>query len=293
MQRLVTILQLSRPPYLLLTALTYILGAGIARYLGKPQAPTTFWLGLVGILFAQLSMNLLAEVFRPSNEPIVLNETPADRRLTRDAALYVSAGALAALAVIAFLLYKDHHLGAPAILFITVSLFVLLVYSVPPLRLIDKGFGELLLSIQIAYLSPSIAYLLQAGTYHNLVVFISIPLMLLMLAMLLALDFPSYAGDMKYERNTLLARLGWEHAIPFHHLLILGAYVFFAAAPIFSFSLRLLWPAFLTFPFALLQIYWLHNISLGSRPLWNLLTANAIAVFGLTAYLLTLTFWLR
>ena len=34
---------------------------------------------------------------------------------------------------------------------------------------------------------------------------------------------------MKYERNTLLARLGWERAIPFHHFLVLGAYVFFAA----------------------------------------------------------------
>ena len=76
MQRLITILRLSRPLYLLLTALMYILGAGIARFLGKPQVPTTFWLGLIGILFAQLSMNLLAEVFRPANEPIVLNETP-------------------------------------------------------------------------------------------------------------------------------------------------------------------------------------------------------------------------
>ena len=215
MQRLITILRLSRPLYLLLTALTYILGAGIARYLGKPQGPTTFWLGLIGILFAQLSMNLLAEVFRPANEPIVLNETPTDRRLTRDAALYVSIGALASLAVIAFLLYKDLRLGASAFLFITVSLFVVLIYSVPPLRLMDKGFGELLLSIQIAYLSPSIAYLIQAGTYHNLVVFISTPLILLMLAMFLAFDFPSFSGDMKYERNTLLARLGWERAFRF------------------------------------------------------------------------------
>ena len=293
MPRLITILRLSRPLYLLLTALTYVLGAGIARYLGKPQAPATFWLGLVGILFAQFSMNLLAEVFRPANEPIVLNETLTDRRLTRDAALYVSIAALASLAVIAFLLYKDRRLDVSAILFITVSLFILLIYSVPPLRLMDKGFGELLLSIQIAYVSPSIAYLLQARVYHNLLVFISTPLVFLALAMLLAFDFPSYSGDMKYERNTLLARLGWERAISFHRFLVLGAYVLFAAAPIFSFSLGLIWPVFLTLPFALLQIYWLQNISLGAKPLWNLLTANAIAILGLSAYLLTLTFWLR
>ena len=172
------------------------------------------------------------------------DETSTDRRLTRDAALYVSIGALASLAVIAFLLYKDSYLGASAFLFITVSLFVLLVYSVPPLRLIDKGFGELLLSIQIAYLSPSIAYLLQAGAYHNLVVFISTPLVLLILAMFLALDFPSYAGDMKYERNTLLARLGWERVIPFHHLLVLGAYVLLCVRADFWFFVALVMARF-------------------------------------------------
>jgi 1,4-dihydroxy-2-naphthoate octaprenyltransferase len=293
MSRLISILRLSRPLYLLLIALTYILGAGMAHFLGKSQISTALWLGLVGVMLAQLSMNLLAEVFRPLNEPIVPNESAAERRSTRDAALYVSIAALASLGVIAFLLYKDRLLNSSAFLFIGTSLFVLLIYSVPPLRLIDKGFGELLLSVQIAYLSPSIAYLLQAGSYHNLVVFISTPLVLIMLAMFLALDFPSYSGDMKYERRTLLARLDWERAIPFHHFLVLGAYVFYATAPIFGFSLGLLWPAFLTLPFALLQIYWLRNISLGAKPLWNLLTANAIAIFGLTAYLLTLTFWLR
>jgi 1,4-dihydroxy-2-naphthoate octaprenyltransferase len=238
-------------------------------------------------------MSLLVEVFRPFNEPIVADETISDRRLTRDAALYVSIAALASLAVIAFLLYRDRLLNAPAFFLIGISLLVLLVYSVPPLRFVDKGLGELLLSIQIAYLSPSIAYLLQARVYHNLVVFISTPLVFLALAMLLAFDFPSYSGDMKYERNTLLARLGWERAISFHRFLVLGAYILFTTAPIFGFSLGLIWPVFLTLPFALLQIYWLQNISLGAKPLWNLLTANAITILGLSAYLLTLTFWLR
>ncbi|HUH97521.1 MAG TPA: hypothetical protein VLZ89_09200, partial [Anaerolineales bacterium] len=132
MQRLILLLRLSRPLHLLLTALTYILGAGVARFLGKQPAPIAFWLGLLGVLFAQLSMGLLAEVFRPFNEPIVVNETIAERRATREAALYVSIAALSALAVIALLLYKDRLLPAPAFLFIAVSLFVLLVYSVPP-----------------------------------------------------------------------------------------------------------------------------------------------------------------
>ena len=48
-----------------------------------------------------------------------------------------------------------------------------------------------------------------------------------------------------------------------------------------------------TLPFALLQILSLRNIALGGRPIWLLLRVTAISVFSLTAYFLTLTFWLR
>lgn len=293
MQRLLTILRLSRPVYILLAALTYVLGAGIARYLGNLPIPVVFWLGLVGVLLAQAGMSLLVEVFRPVNEPIIPDETLADRKAVHDAALYVSSAALAALAVIAFLLYKDGHLTPPALLFLALSLFIAIIYSVPPVRLFDKGLGELLLAIHLAYIVPSIAFLLQAGDYHRLLNAAIVPLIFLALAAFLALDFPSYSGDLKYERRTLLARIGWERAVPLHHGLILAAYVLFATAPLLGFSLGLLWPAFLTLPFALLQIFWLRNIALGAKPIWTLLTANAIALFGLTAYFLTLTFWLR
>lgn len=293
MPRLLTLLRLSRPLYLLLTALTYILGIGIARYLGKTQTTAVFWLGLLGVLFSLIAMNLLAEVFRPFNEPIVPEETVADRKAIRDAALYVSIAALTSLAVIAFLLFKGGRVTPHLLAFLILSLISIIVYSVPPLRLIDKGFGEILLAIYLAYVVPSIAFLLQVGELHRLLSSVAVPLVFLALASLLALDFPAYAGDLKYERRTLLTRLGWERAVPLHHGLVLAAYVLFAVATLLGFSLALLWPAFLSLPFGLIQIYWLRNISLGAKPIWTLLTANAIALFGLTAYFLTLTFWLR
>ncbi len=293
MPRLLTLLRLSRPLYLLLVALTYILGVGVARYLGKTQTPAIFWLGLVGILFSLIAMNLLAEVFRPLNEPIVPDESAADRRAVRDAALYVSIAALASLAVIAFLLFKDGRVTPQLLVFLILSLVIIIAYSVPPIRLLDKGFGEFALALYLAYIVPSIAFLLQAGELHRLLNSLAVPLTFLALASLLALDFPAYAGDLKYERRTLLTRLGWERATPLHHGLVLAAYVLFAVTPLLGFSLALLWPAFLSLPFGLIQIYWLRNITLGAKPIWTLLTANAMALFGLTAYFLTLTFWLR
>jgi 1,4-dihydroxy-2-naphthoate octaprenyltransferase len=293
MLRLITILRLSRPLYILLSALTYFLGAGIARYIGDPQMLPAFWLGLVGIILAQICMNLLIEVYRPENEPIVPGESIASRRAIHDSALYVSIAGLAALAVIAFLLFKDGRLTPPAWLILALSLLVIVVYSVPPLRLVDKGYGEVLLALHLGFLVPSISFLLQDGSYHRLLNVTVVPLTILLLATILVLDFPSYSEDIKYERQSLLVHIGWERAVPLHHGLVVAAYVLFAFTPLLGYSLSLLWPAFLTIPFAILQIYWLRNIALGAKPIWTLLSVNAIAIFGLTAYFLTLTFWLR
>jgi 1,4-dihydroxy-2-naphthoate octaprenyltransferase len=291
--RLRALIRLARPLHLLLIAITYFLGAGVARYLGKPQTMVVFWLGLWGVWMAQLSLNLLAEAFRPFNEPLLEDETRSERRFLRDAALYLSFAALSSLAFIAFLFYRQGHLTLPVFLFLALSLTLIVAYAVPPLRLLAQGFGEFLLALHIAYISPTLAFLLQAGEFHRLLNSLTVPLTLLALATFLALDFPAFATDLKYERRTFLTRLGWERAVPFHHALVLVAYLLLAVGPFFGFSLGVLWPAFLSLPFALLQMFWLRNIAQGARPIWRLFSTNAVAVLGLTAYFLTLTFWLR
>ena len=105
-------LKLSRPLHLLLAALTYLLGSSIPAYLGKSFSALTFWLGLIGVLLAQLSMSLLADVFRPHNEPLIENETPKQKETLRNNLLYVSYGLLTVNAVLAFLLYINNSLGS-------------------------------------------------------------------------------------------------------------------------------------------------------------------------------------
>ena len=286
-------LKLSRPLLLLLAALTYLLGASISAYLGKSFQNLTFLLGLGGVVLAQLSMNLLAEAFRPYNEPMIEGETPAQKEALRSNLLYISYAALTACAMIAFLLYINQGLNLPTFIFLLLSLVLVVLYAVPPLRLLDRGFGELALAAHMAYVIPSIGFLLQAKENHRLLIMIAIPLTALTLAYFLILSFTSFPSDQKYQRATLLRRLGWESAVPLHHSLIIFAYVIFICSPIFGYSFLLIWPAFLTLPFAILQMLLLRHISLGGKPNWTLLTTTALAVFGLTAYFLTLTFWLR
>ena len=284
------ILRLSRPLHVLLAALTYCFGVSIANYLGKPFRSDSFWLGLAGVFLAQMSMSLLSEVFRLDGEPLAENETRRDRSRVRNNALYISVAAITVIAMIAFLLYRNQRLSLASFSFLLLSLIFILLYSLPPFR--NRGFGEFLLATHLGYVIPSIAYLLQADYTHRFLT-LSLPLTLLAFAYFIVMDFPSFATDQKYNRTTFLTRLGWERVVPLHHIFVIFAYVFFAVSPALGISLGLIWPAFLTLPFAIFQIFLVRGISLGAPANWALLSATALAVFGLTTYFLTLTFWLR
>jgi len=287
-----SILRHARPLNLLLAALTYFLGASLADYLGKPFLVDSFWLGLAGVLLGQGSLSLLAEVFRLDVEPLLENETRKDRQSLRNNLLYVAITFLAVIALIAYLLFTGDHLSLSAFIFLLLSLLLILSYSVPPFRLVNRGFGEFLLAAHLAYVIPTLAYILQAGETHRFLS-LTVPLTFLAFSYFIVLNFPAYATDRKLNRITFLTRLGWDRVVPLHHIFILFAYLLFLTSPAFGLSLSFVWPAFLTFPFALVQIYQLRNISLGFPPNWPLLTATALAVFGLTTYFLSLTFWLR
>jgi 1,4-dihydroxy-2-naphthoate octaprenyltransferase len=138
-----------------------------------------------------------------------------------------------------------------------------------------------------------LAFLLQYDQLHRLLSFTTFPLTLLALAYLLVGNFPTFATDQKLGRHTLLTRLTWQRAVPIHHFLVLTAFLLFAVAPFLEYPWGLVWPVFLALPFAAIQMIWLQRISNGGRTLWNFLTALASATFGLTAYLLALTFWIR
>lgn len=288
-----TIFRLTRPLHLLFVALTYSLGAAIADYLGIPFSTSAFVLGLAGLCLTQVSMNLLAEVFRPANEPIVPDQPRAERVYLRDRLLVLSIGLLAIAAGLAFLLYLSGQLPVAALVLLALSLLILFSYAVPPLHLARRGFGELLLAAHIGYVVPSLGFVLQAGEFHRFLPIMALPVTALALAYFLVLDLPSFADDLKYERFTLLTRLGWQRAIPLHHSLIILAFGILALAPLYGVSPALLWPAFLVLPFAIFQIILLRNIALGARPLWRPLTTLAATLLALTTYLLTFAFFLR
>ena len=292
MPRLRTLTRLARPFSLVLAALTFSFGSGVARYLGHNLSPAA-GLSLLWVFLLQIASAWLVEYFRSPAEPLADAETPRQREQLRTLLLQASAAALTLLAAVTILLLAIKVLNPAAMLVMGLAFALMLANAIPPVRLISRGFGEFAQAIFLAYLIPALAFLQQTDQLHSLITLLAFPLALLALAYLLALDFPSYAADLKYRRGSLLVRLGWERTMPLHHGLVLTAYALLALGPLLGYPLALLWPVFLTFPLALYQIFMLRNISVGAKPVWSLLTANGAAVFALSAYLLTLTFWLR
>jgi 1,4-dihydroxy-2-naphthoate octaprenyltransferase len=288
-----SLLKLTRSIHLLIAALTYTLGAGVAHYLGQPVSAASFWLGLLAVLALQVAASLFSEYFRRPRMPLAQSETSRQRELFRVTLLQVAFAALTLSAVAILTLLLTHSLNLFADILLVLAFLFLVGYAVPPMRLSETGYGELILAIYLGTLLPALAFLLQYGQLHRLLSITTLPLTLLAVAYLLVCNFPSFATDQKLGRRSLLTRLTWQRAVPIHHFLVLAAFLLFAAAPFLGYPWSLVWPVFLAMPFAAIQIIWLQRIANGGRTLWNFLTALASTTFGLAAYLLAMTFWIR
>lgn len=292
MPRLKPLLTFTRPLILLLAGMTYTLGTGIARYLGRADSPLIFAIGFGWMILILVAMNLLSVYFRPPNENLIEDETIPERNWLRAAAFQLAIAFLAVAAVLTVFLFIN-GVSPNASLFAALILLAALLYALPPLRLITSGFGELTLAILLAALVPAFAFTLQVGELHRLLAAVAFPLTALTLAVLLIFTFPNFAEDSRYEHRTLLTLMGWQRAVPLHHILIFSAYLLFAAMPQFGIPWAVIAPVFLLAPFALFQIFWMQKIAQGAAPNWKFLTLLAASVIGLTTYVLTLTFWIR
>ena len=112
---------------------------------------------------------------------------------------------------------------------------------------------------------------------------------------ILALDtfgfFVGIADDVKYERQTLMVRLGWQRGMTLHNIAILLTYVILGLAAVLGLPWPLTWPGLLTFPVGVFQIWQILQIGNGVRPNWRLTRITAISTLALAGYMLAYALW--
>jgi 1,4-dihydroxy-2-naphthoate octaprenyltransferase len=294
--------------------LLYALGGGIASYLGTQIDWPVYWIGQAAVTLLQLSSNFLREYFDRAGQPPFEARVPRPRQplggekpmadaeesesappeleAPRVIFLQAAAATLTIGAVLTVLLIASNTLTPSAFLFLGLAFVLAFLYAVPPFRLVYSGYGELVLAILEANLFPALAFLFQTGETHRLLAMLTFPLTLLYLAATLAVSLREYYRDLKFERQTMLARLGWQRGMWLHNLLIALAYVVLSASVIIGLPWRLAFPAFLALPIALFEIWQMNSIANGGKPQWRLLVYTSLALVGFTVYFLNLALWI-
>jgi 1,4-dihydroxy-2-naphthoate octaprenyltransferase len=211
----------------------------------------------------------------------VLGEAGLSRQVALFAAWFCTA--LAAAAV--YTMNAIVPVPITAWLLLLVLAFIAVFHSLPPIELGTSGYGELAFSVGMGLLIPAFSYTLQAQGIHRLILMSGIPLVAVHFAMLLALQLRSYARYVKHEHKTLMVRLGWAAGMRLHDLALLFAAGSLIVAYLLGLPSRPALGSLIAVPLGLAQVWLMSRIRQGEPPRWRPLTANAVALLALTAYL--------
>ena len=293
-------LRYARPGMLAAGIIFYILGTGIAKYLGQLINWDRFLLGLGLVIMLQLMSYFLKAYFDLTDPASPLRRMqkdeqqenhPAEQQLTRQQVLMLAGLSMAVGAALTALLFAQGAINIAVLVFLGISFLLSYFYAVPPLRLVDNGYGELTEAILVANLFPGLAFLLQTGELHRLLAMMTFPLLIIFLAARLALSLEHYLRNLRYGQRTMMVVLGWQRGMRLHNWLVPLAYLLFALAFTLGLPWSLTWPGLLTLPLAIFEVVQINRIAAGSRPSWRLLNLTAVALLALTAYFLSLAFW--
>ncbi|MDF1499979.1 MAG: prenyltransferase [Anaerolineales bacterium] len=297
-QNIVNFIRLSRPHFLLGGLLLFASGAAIANYLGARIDPGRYLLGQAFVTLIQLMGHYLNEYYDAPLDLLNENRTPFNAGsgalgpdgLPRPIALYAAITALTLAGTIAGIMLLTGDIPLLTWIFGLLGFFGSFSYSTPPLRLSVSGYGELVASIVVAGFVPAFSFSMFSGDLHRFILMTTVPLIALHFAMMLAFGLPDYASDLKYEKRTLMVRLGWDMGMRMHDYAILFAVLSFVAAYLNGLPNRVALGGLIVLPLALAQIWQMNRIRSGFPPNWRIFTLGAVLLFELTAYFMTLGF---
>ena len=272
-----------RPLWLLNTAIAFVLGAAIARYLGFPLDWNRLLLGSAWIFSLQLGGHGLDLYF-------MLPISTRTNNSSSNQNLWAGLAALSITALITIPVLRADILNMSTILIMILLVFGTIAAVIPPLRLLEKIYRELTLSVLGVMLISAFGFLLQAETLHRFVAMSVFPIMLLHIAAQIVFKFPTFAHDSLYAKKSLLVYIGWKRSINIVNILILSAFFLLGLAMLSGLPSSIIWPTFLVFPLALFQIWYFGRITAGAKPNWKVLSGSSLSIYALTSYLILFGF---
>jgi len=210
-----------RVPFIAATIPSIVLGGLLALYHVGKFDPILFLLTLIGTVAAHLGLNLMNDYYDyrmgvdQVNKEGVFPFTGGSRvlqmGLLSPLEVFFTSIFMISLSV-AIAVYLTLVVSPLVLAVAALGFAIIFAYHVPPLRLVDRGLGELLVGIGFGPVYTLGTYLVMTGELSIIPVLGSIPLALLVTDILVVNEFPDYKGDLEAGKHNLVVRLGRRRA---------------------------------------------------------------------------------
>ena len=222
-----------RAEFLTASIVPVLLGGALARYDTGSLDQLTFALTLAGAAFLHIGANVANDYFDhvsgndPLNTRFVRPFTGGSRLIqegliTPGAVLVTSIIFIIAAVIVGIVLTL---MKGPVIIVLGLAGIISgFFYTAPPIRFAYRGIGELIVGINFGLLIVIGTYFVQTGTVTAAAVVASLPLTLLVAAIIIINEFQDSNADARVGKRTLVVRLGTRKSSVLFAAVVLGAF---------------------------------------------------------------------
>jgi 1,4-dihydroxy-2-naphthoate octaprenyltransferase len=248
-----------RAPFFTASVIPILLGSAIAWSRGAPFSPGLFLLTLVGGVLLHAGANVANDYFdhRSGTDDInveYVNPFTGGSRMIQEGLLsprQVLTGSLALLAAASVIGLWLASVRGPLILLLgAIGIFSGFFYTSPPFRFAHRGLGELFIGLNFGVLMTLGAYFVLSGKFDTEPVLASVPVALLIIAVLYINQFQDYTADRAVGKNNIVVLLGKRKACIGYLAMVILAYVWILIMALLRYISPFTLLAFLTFPIA-------------------------------------------
>ena len=224
---------LSRPPFHTVGVLPFILGTVLAYKFNSSISLTIFALGVLAVILIMLSTYHAGEYFDYREDELSQRYHKSNfaggsgvvqkGQLPRSVPLWTSIISFLLAGAIGLILQFYLKTGPYTLLLGCLGAFPGFFYSTKPVRLVERGFGELFIGFCYGWLPIASAYYIQTATIHPIIHWLAIPIGLTIINVILLNEYPDYEADKATGKRNLLNRAGRRTVMYIYVALALSA----------------------------------------------------------------------
>lgn len=292
-------LGLSRPPFHTVGILPFILGTVLAYKFTSSVSIAVFLLGALAVILIMLSTYHAGECFDYREDEIshrfyksnfsggsgVIQEGI----LPRWVPFWTSIISFILAGFIGLILQFYFKTGTYTLALGCLGAFPGFFYSTRPIRLVQRGYGEVFIGFCYGWLPVASAYYIQTATIDPIIHWLGIPIGFTIFNVILLNEFPDYIADNSAGKRNLLNRLGKKTGMIIYVTLSLLASLAMLASPLWGVPFPVL---YFYLPILIISLFIVVMMLCGKyedRKMLEILCALTIAVnLGTSlAYILT------